>query len=373
MEKRYNKQLGIELPLLAFGAMRLPKLDDKIDFDSAVEMVNYAMENGLNYFDTAYPYHNGESETFLGKVLPKYERSSYFLTDKMPIYNIKEEGDAEKYFNEQLEKCQTEYFDFYLLHAMNKDRVKIMEEFNLYDFLLNKKAEGKIKYIGFSFHDDNETLENLVSNYKWDFVQLQINYYDWYEFEAKKQYEILEKYNLPCFVMEPVRGGFLSSLAPNVEKHMTNYNKEATISSWAIRWVSSLPNIAVVLSGMSNMEQLKDNISTMSPFNPINEDELKVIDTVVEELRKIKPIPCTSCRYCMPCPAGVNIPGIFTIYNNYKKTENITYVKNSYLNNLQSTAQAHNCVKCGACISVCPQHIDIPTELEKIDKEIKSL
>ncbi len=141
MEKRYNKQLGIELPLLAFGAMRLPKLDDKIDFDSAVEMVNYAMENGLNYFDTAYPYHNGESEIFLGKVLPKYERSSYFLTDKMPIYNIKKEGDAEKYFNEQLEKCQTEYFDFYLLHAMNKDRVKIMEEFNLYDFLLKKKVK----------------------------------------------------------------------------------------------------------------------------------------------------------------------------------------------------------------------------------------
>ena len=353
--------------------MRLPKIEDKIDFNKAEEMVKYAMENGLNYFDTAYVYHGGESETFLGKVLPKYERSSYFLANKMPIYNIKEEGDAEKYFNEQLEKCQTEYFDFYLLHGMNKARVKVMEEFNLYDFLLKKKAEGKIKHIGFSFHDDNETLEYLVSNYKWEFVQLQINYYDWNEFDAKVQYETLEKHNLPCFVMEPVRGGFLSSFAPNVEKHMTDYNKDVSISSWAIRWVSSLPNIAVVLSGMSNMDQLKDNLNTMSPFNPISEDELKVIDTVVEELSKIKPIPCTTCRYCMPCPAGVNIPSIFTIYNNYKKTENKAYVKNSYFNNLQKTAQAHNCVKCGACVSVCPQHIDIPTELENIEKELKTL
>lgn len=373
MEKRYIKNFGVELPLLGFGAMRLPKSDDKIDFGAAQEMIDYAMKNDLNYFDTAYPYHGGESEIFLAKALEKYDRSSYFLTDKLPIYHISKDDDAEKYFSEQLKKCNTEYFDFYLLHAMNKERMKIMEDFNLYDFLLKKKEEGKIKHIGFSFHGDNETLENLVSNYKWDFVQLQINYYDWHEFDAKLQYDILEKYNLPCFVMEPVRGGFLSSFAPRVENHMTDYNKDASISSWAIRWVASLPNVAIVLSGMSNMKQIKDNVSTMSPFNKISDDELKVINSVVEELRKIKPIPCTSCRYCMPCPAGVNIPGIFTIYNNYKKTENAVYVKNSYLNNLQEESRAHNCVKCLACIPACPQNIDIPTELEKIDREIKSL
>jgi len=356
MEKRYNKQLGKELPLLGFGAMRLPKDNDKIDFDKASEMIDYAIKNGLNYFDTAYPYHSGESETFLGQVLPKYDRNSYYLTDKLPIYNIKEQGDAEKYFNEQLEKCNTEYFDFYLLHAMNKDRIKIMEEFKLYDFLLEKKAEGKIKHMGFSFHDNNENLEYLVDNYKWDFVQLQVNYYDWYESDSKDLYETLEKRSIPCFVMEPVRGGFLSTLAPHVEKHMIDYNKDASISSWAIRWVSSLPNVAVVLSGMTNMDQLKDNMSTMSPFAPVNAGELDVIETVVEELRKIKPIPCTACKYCMPCPAGVNIPGIFTIYNNFKKTENKEIAKNSYFNNLQSSAQAHNCIKCGACVAVCPQH-----------------
>ena len=373
MEKKFNTKLDIELPLLAFGCMRLPKKDDKIDFDKATEMIDYALKNGLNYFDTAYPYHNGESESFLGKVLPKYERSSYFLTSKLPIWKIESEDDAEKYFNEQLEKCQTEYFDFYLLHAMSKNRIEVMKKFNLYDFVVEKKKQGKIKHIGFSFHDNNETLEYLTSNYKWDFAQLQLNYYDWNEDDAKDLYETLEKHNIPCFVKEPVRGGFLSSFAPQVEKHMTDYDKSKSISSWAIRWVASLPNVAVVLSGMSNMEQLKDNINTMSPFKPINDDELKIIDNVVEELRKIKPVPCTSCKYCMPCPKGVDIPYIFGIYNDYKKTENSTIAKNSYFNDIKNEEQAHNCIKCGACVSVCPQHIDIPTELEKIEKELKSL
>ena len=373
MEKRYNKRLKIELPLLAFGAMRLPKSGEDIDFDTAKKMVDYAMENGLNYFDTAYPYHNGKSETFLGEALSGYDRSSYFLTDKLPIYNIKNHEDAEKYFDEQLEKCKTRYFDFYLLHAMNKERVKIMEDFNLYDFLLKKKAEGKIRYIGFSFHDDSDTLELLVSKYKWDFVQLQINYYDWNEFNAKEQYEILESHSLPCFVMEPVRGGFLSSLAAQAKKHMTDFNKDASISSWAIRWVASLPNVAVVLSGMSDMKQLKDNINTMSSFKPVSEDEINVIDKVVKELGRIKPIPCTGCKYCMPCPSGVNIPDIFAVYNNYKKTENKELFKNSYLINMKDTSRAHNCINCKACVSVCPQHIDIPKELKTVDSEVKAL
>lgn len=372
MQRKNIKTLNENLPLLAFGCMRFPKKDEKIDFEQATEMIDYAMKNGLNYFDTAYPYHNGESETFLGKVLPKYERSSYFLTSKLPIWKIENEDDAEKVFNEQLEKCQTEYFDFYLLHAMNKQRVEVMEKFKLYDFLLEKKNQGKIKHIGFSFHDNNEVLEYLVSNYKWEFVQIQLNYYDWHEADAKELYTTLEKHNLPCFVMEPVRGGFLSSFAPNVEKYMTDYNKHASISSWAIRWVESLPNVAIVLSGMSNMEQLKDNINTVSNFEKITDDELKIIDTVVKELRKIKPIPCTGCKYCMPCLLSVNIAGTFAVYNNYKKTNNVTLTKNSY-NNIPKEHRANNCIKCGACKKACPQHIDIPTELEKITNELKSI
>lgn len=373
MKNKFIEKFGVELPQLAFGCMRFPTKDNKIDFDASRKMIHYAMANGLNYFDTAYPYHDGESETFLGKVLPEFPRESYFLTSKLPIWKVENEGDAEKYFNEQLEKCQTEYFDFYHLHAMGTKRIEIMEKFNLYDFIAKKKAEGKIKHIGFSFHDKNEVLEKLVSSYDWDFVQLQINYWDFSENDAKGAYEILEKHNMPCFVMEPVRGGFLSSFAPHVEKYMINYAPDKSIASWAIRWVASLPNVASVLSGMSNMEQLKDNIDTISNFEPINNDELKIIDTVVDELRKIKPIPCTGCRYCMDCSFGVDIPEIFDIYNNYKKTENKELTYKSYFINLGEKAQSHNCAKCGECITKCPQHINIPEELEKIEKEMLGL
>jgi len=373
MKKNYIEKLGIKLPQLGFGCMRFPTKDNKIDFETAKEMVHYAMSNGLNYFDTAYPYHEGESETFLGKVLPEFPRESYFLTSKLPIWKIENEEDAEKYFNEQLEKCHTDYFDFYLLHAMGTKRVEIMETFNLYDFIAKKKAEGKVKHIGFSFHDKNEVLEKLVSSYDWDFVQLQINYWDFSENEADKFYRTLEKHGIPCFVMEPVRGGFLSSFAPHVEKCMKEYEPDVSIASWAIRWVASLSNVAIVLSGMSNMEQLKDNIATMSDFKPINSDELKILDNVVDELRKIHPIPCTGCRYCMDCAFGVDIPEIFEIYNNYKKTENKKLTYKNYFILLDEKSRANNCEKCGACITKCPQHIDIPVELEKIEKEMVQL
>jgi len=373
MKKKYIEKLGIELPLLAFGCMRFPTKDNKIDFEPSKEMIHHAMSNGLNYFDTAYPYHDGESENFLGKVLTDFPRESYFLANKLPIWKIENEDDAEKYFNEQLKKCQTEYFDFYLLHAMGTERVEIMEKFNLYDFIKKKKDEGKIKYMGFSFHDKNDVLEKLVSDYKWDFVQLQINYWDYSEDDAKEAYEIVAKKDIPCFVMEPVRGGFLSSFSPQVEKYMKDYSPDKSVASWAIRWVESLPNVAIVLSGMSNMEQLKDNIETVSNFKPINDDELKVLDTVIEELRKIKPVPCTGCRYCMDCSFGVNIPEIFEIYNNYKKTENKDLAYKAYFGFLSEKARASNCTKCGECVTKCPQHINIPEELEIIEKELSKL
>ncbi|MGB4438877.1 MAG: aldo/keto reductase [Sedimentibacter sp.] len=373
MDKRFTEEFGATLPRLGFGCMRLPVRDNKINFDAAREMIHYAMNNGLNYFDTAYNYHNGESQSFLGKVLSEFKRESYYLTNKLPVWKVKEEGDAEKLFNEQLEKCNTEYFDFYLLHSLNKKTIETVEKFNLYDFIAKKKAEGKIKNIGFSYHDNNEVLEKFVSSHKWDFTQLQINYWDWYENNAKGAYEILEKNNIPCFVMEPVRGGFLASFAPHVMKHFEDYNKTSSAASWALRWIASLPNVAIVLSGMSNMDQLKDNINTFSDFNQINESELKVIDTVVEELRKIKPIPCTGCRYCMDCQFGVDIPGVFEVYNDYKKTENKTLAYSHYFSLLSEKERADSCQKCGACMAKCPQHINIPDELEKIHAEMLTL
>lgn len=372
MDKRLIEKIGVDLPRLGFGCMRFPVKDGKIDFEKSREMIHHAMEKGLNYFDTAYNYHSGDSESFLGKVLPDFPRESYYLTSKLPVWKIKSIEDAEEIFNEQLNKCNTEYFDFYLLHSLNKKSIEIVEKFNLYDFIAKKKEEGKIKNIGFSFHDTNDVLEKFATAHKWDFIQLQINYWDWTENDAKGAYEILEKNNIPCFVMEPVRGGFLSSFAPHVQKHLTDYSSERSVSSWALKWVGSLPNIAIVLSGMSNMEQLNDNINTYTDFKNINEDELKIIDIVVEELRKIQPVPCTGCRYCMDCSFGVDIPGVFGVYNDYKKTENVELTIKDY-KFFKEKERPENCQKCGVCIPKCPQHIDIPEELEKIGKEIDLL
>jgi hypothetical protein len=369
MDKKYIEGLGVSLPRLGYGCMRLPEKDDKIDFEAAKELIHYAYNNGLNYFDTAYNYHGGESETFLGKVLPEFARDTYFLTSKFPVWKVKEEGDAEKIFNEQLKKCNTEYFDFYLLHSLSKKSIETVEKFNLYDFIARKKEEGKIKNIGFSFHDTNEVLQKFAAAHKWDFAQLQINYWDWEENDAKSLYETLENLNIPCFVMEPVRGGFLASFAPDAMKHFKDYNPQASIASWALRWVASLPNVAITLSGMSNMEQLKDNLTTFSDIKPINPEEKKRIDAVIEELRKIKPVPCTSCHYCMDCQYGVDIPGVFEVYNDYKKTENKGLAAAAYFG-MNEKKRADNCQKCGECMPKCPQHISIPDELEKIHKEM---
>lgn len=372
MDRKFIEKFGVDLPRLGYGCMRLPTVNNKIDFEKAKELIHHAYDNGLNYFDTAYNYHNYGSEKFLGSVLPDFPRESYYLTTKLPIWKVESEEDAERLFNEQLENCNTEYFDFYLLHAMSSKRKEIMDKFNLYDFLSKKKKEGKVRNIGFSFHDTKDVLEQLASQHEWDFVQLQINYWDYSENDAKDLYDILVKYNLPCFVMEPVRGGFLAELAPKVSKLMKDYTPENSIASWALRWVASLPNVALILSGMTNMEQLDDNLNTFTNIKPVNEDELKIIGNVVDELRKIKPVPCTGCRYCMDCSFGVDIPKVFEIYNNYKRTENKQLtIKNYEL--LKEENRADKCQKCKVCMTKCPQGIQIPDELEKINKEILQL
>lgn len=370
MDKKYIQKLGIKLPMLGYGCMRLPIKNDKIDFEEAKNLIHHAYNNGVNYFDTAYNYHGGESETFLGKVLPEFKRDSYFLTSKLPVWKVKEEKDAERLFNEQLNKLNTEYFDFYLLHSLSKKSIETVEKFNLYDFILKKKQEGKIKHIGFSFHDSNEVLQKFAAAHEWDFVQLQINYWDWEENDAKSMYETLEKLDIPCFVMEPVRGGFLASFAPHAMKHFKDYNNDASIASWALRWVASLPNVAITLSGMSNLEQLDDNINTFTDFKLISEKEQNKIDLVIEDLRKINPVPCTGCRYCMDCSYGVDIPGIFGIYNDYKKSENKQIADRSYFMFMNENERADKCQQCGECVTKCPQQINIPEELEKIHKEM---
>lgn len=377
MDRKYIASLQESLPRLSFGIMRLDRTPDgKIDFDKASKLVDDAMQQGINYFDTAMPYLGGESELFLGKVLPKYERSSYLLADKLPIYYIKQEGDAERYFAQQLENCNTEYFDFYLVHSLSDaKRIDPFEKFDLYNFMAQKKAEGKIRHMGFSFHGKPETLRYLLDTYDWEFVQLQINYYDWVDMNAKELYDIVEAHGLPCFVMEPVKGGFLSTFSPRVEAKMRAHNPQASLSSWAMRWVGSQPNIANVLSGMTSGEQLEDNIRTFTDFQPMTAEEEAILQEVTADLQSIHAVPCTRCEYCLPCPKGVKIPTVFSIYNNYKKTENLAFLKMQYNNErlILASERAHACVGCKLCMKECPQQIQIPTWLRQIDKEFREL
>ena len=375
MFKRNFKNTNLEISLLGLGCMRLPLLqgsNTKIDYKKAEEIVDYAYNNGVNYFDTAYPYHGGESEKFIGQALKKYPRESFNLATKLPIWLIKEESDLEKYFNEQLNNCNTEYFDFYLCHAIGDERFEMIKKFKVFEFLLQKKLEGKIRYIGFSFHDSPNVLEDIVSEYPWDFAQIQLNYLDWDLYNSKEQYEILSKNKIPCIIMEPVRGGALANLCDDSNKIFKSYDKNKSIASWAIRYAASLPNVLTVLSGMSNMEQIKDNVSTLSNFEPLNNEDYKVIEKALTAYKKYKTIPCTGCQYCIDCPKSINIPEIFKIYNDYAISGFKSNFKAQYLN-ITETSMAYNCINCKKCMSKCPQSIEIPEKLKIVNDLISTL
>ncbi|HOV70209.1 MAG TPA: aldo/keto reductase, partial [Clostridia bacterium] len=304
MVYRTMKNTGLPVSLLGLGCMRLPRIDpgrDDIDYEKAQEIVDYAMANGINYFDTAHMYHGGGSEVFIGKAFEKYDRSTFCLATKMPVWMADAKKDVERIFNLQLERMKTDYIDFYLVHSVNKGNLARCKEFGVYEYLLKKKEEGIIKHLGFSFHDSPEVLEETCAAYDWDFAQLQLNYIDWVEQNAKLQYEILVKYGLPCIVMEPVRGGALASPCERANKLFLSARPDKSIASWAIRFAASLPNVLTVLSGMSNMEQIIDNVNTLNDFQPLTDDEQAIIEKAREEYRLRDAIPCTGCRYCMDC------------------------------------------------------------------------
>ncbi len=361
--------------LLGFGCMRFPTLTaDKPDIDEelAYKMIDYAYQHGVNYFDTAYPYHNGLSELFIGKALKKYPRDSFYLASKMPSWLIKSKDDAERIFNEQLGKCQVEYFDYYLCHALGKEQFKPYLLPGVMDFLYQMKKEGKIRHLGFSFHDTPEVLDEIIHTFQWDFVQLQINYLDWTFINSKKMYDIVNDYGVPCIVMEPVRGGTLATLCDESQQVFKAYNPKVSVAFWAIRYVASKPNVMLVLSGMSNMEQTIDNVKTMTSFRPITEDEQKVIDQALEIFLNSQTIPCTSCGYCMPCPHGVDIPGTFRVYNQYAISKRAWQFLPEYKDNLKDK-NADFCISCGDCLELCPQKIEIPDRMSEISKLVISL
>ncbi len=360
-----------EVSLLGLGAMRLPENNSGIDFDELNKMIDIAIEKGVNYFDTAYIYHGGKSEVALKKALvERYDRSTFKLADKMAGWCVKEKADFDKIFNEQLERLGVDYLDYYLLHSLDKNKIKVYEELDGFSWLKKQKADGKAKHIGFSFHDGPELLEEILKNHpEMEFVQLQINYLDWDVIRSKECYEIARKYNKPIIIMEPLKGGTLASMPESVEKILKAQSPDMNIPSWALRFLAQKEGILTILSGMSNVLQLEQNTNLFQDIKPFSSEEEATLATALVELSKISSIPCTGCKYCIDCPKNINIPSIFATYNQYKSNPaNSWNAGMMYRTNIE--VKADQCIACKKCESHCPQFINIIDELKVCHKTL---
>lgn len=361
---------NIEISRLGLGNMRLPcktpikrEANPLIDYNKAQELVDMAYENGVNYFDTAYMYHAGKSEKFIGQALKKYPRESYYLADKLPIWMCKRPDDMQKIFDKQLQRTGIDCFDFYLLHSLDKGNFEKCEKYGAYDFLIEKQKQGLIKNIGFSFHGTIDDLKAIVATHHWDFAQIQMNYLDWKNQDAKTQYEILTEAGIPVIVMEPVRGGKLADVPKRVEELFKNNAPDKSIASWAIRFCATHDNVLTILSGMNAKEQMLDNLQSLTDFVPMTDVELKICQNAASIINESEIIPCTGCDYCADCPKSVKISTIFDVYNKLK-TEEYTaeQAREKYA---QIDVNHTQCVACGKCKEHCPQSIDIPKMLSE--------
>lgn len=355
-----------KMPKLGFGLMRLPEKDGKVDITRVSDMVDAYIKAGMNYFDTAYVYHGGNSEKAIKEALVKrYPRESFMLATKLPAWCMKNEADRDRIFNEQCERCGVDYFDLYLLHSIedgsNGDAYERLDCFN---WGLQKKAEGKIRHFGFSFHGSPAYLIKILDAHpEIEFVQIQLNYADWKNpvVRSGELYEILHSRNIPMIIMEPVKGGTLASLTPELEAMYRAVRPEASIASWALRFVGSLPGVMTILSGMSTEEQMADNIGTFSHFEPLSAEEKELVKKVTAIMLNVPQIGCTSCRYCTPgCPMSISIPDVFRAVNTMSLYGDVFRPKNFYSGIVgQGHGRASDCIGCGQCESVCPQHLPI--------------
>lgn len=368
----------LEMPKLGFGLMRLPTENEKIDHSRVCTMVDEYMKAGLNYFDTAYVYHGGTSEVAAREcVVKRYPRDSFYLADKLPAWSMKTAEDRDKIFNEQLERCGVDYFDFYLLHSLEDgSNYDTYERLDCFNWGIQKKAEGKIRRFGFSFHGTPELLEKVLDKHpEIEFVQIQLNYLDWDNplIQSGKLYDILSSRNIPIIVMEPVKGGTLASLAPEHKEILDSAVPGRSSASWALRFVASLPGVMTILSGMSDEAQMRDNIGTFTDFTPLTDAEKNAIYQVREKILDTPLIGCTSCRYCCDgCPMSISIPDIFTALNTLSRFKEGWRARNFYGSVTSGKGKASDCVACGQCESVCPQHLQIIDLLKTAAEKLES-
>lgn len=361
---------------LGFGLMRLPQLEEGgNDIEETKKLVDAFMNAGFTYFDTAPTYHGGTSEIAAKEALvDRYPRESFQLATKMPAWAAKSLEEAQAFFERSLERTGAGYFDYYLLHQLTDEFAPLFEDYDLWNFAQKKKEEGLIKHLGFSFHDSAEVLERLLEEHpNMDFVQLQINYADWENdiIESRKCYEVARAHGLPVIVMEPVKGGSLVQLPPQVEEILRAQDPEASMASWALRFCASLPGVIAVLSGMTTMAQMQDNLRTMKAAKPLTDEESAAIDHARTTLSSIPTVPCTDCRYCMKdCPQGIHIPIIMDSLDIMAKFGDMHRAKENYVWNANN--EASKCIECGTCESLCPQHIDIINQLKRATELFES-
>lgn len=367
-----------ELSLLGFGAMRLPLAgtgsNAPIDEKAVNEMVRYAYEHGVNYFDTAYPYHGGESERVIGRVLKQFPRDTYYLATKYPGHQISSSYDPGAIFEEQLEKCGVDYFDFYLLHNVYENSLPVYMDpkWGIIDYFVEQNRRGRIRHLGFSSHGGPDNLREFL-DYCGDimeFCQIQLNYLDWTLQDAKRKYELLTARNIPVWVMEPVRGGRLAALSGEEEGRLKARRPEESVAAWGFRWLQTLPGVRMVLSGMSNMEQMADNVKTFSVDLPLSPDETKLLMEIADGMKNS--LPCTACRYCCDsCPQGLDIPMLLDMYNQLRFSPAINV--GMRVEALPPEKRPDACIECGACSAMCPQSIDIPRAMREFSEALAKL
>lgn len=371
----YNSFQDLKLSGLGFGAMRLPLQEDgSIDEKQTAEMVAYAISHGVNYFDTAYPYHGGMSERVMGKILKAYPRDSFYLATKYPGHQISESYDPAAIFEEQLEKCGVDYFDFYLLHNVYENSIDVYldQRWGILDYFTEQKKLGRIRHLGFSTHSRPDTLKRFldIAGDRMEFCQIQMNYLDWTLQDARTKYEILTERKIPVWVMEPVRGGRLAKLSEGETARLAAVRPGESTASWAFRWLQTLPNVTMILSGMSNMEQMIDNIHTFSEGTPLKKEEEELLMDLAEGMKNS--LPCTACRYCCEgCPMGLDIPMLIHGYNDLRFGGGNTVPMQ--MDALPADKLPSACVGCGACSRICPQKIDIPAAMKDFAERLSKM